>query len=229
MSTRLFTNWLATIFEDYADEQFQAGIEQLIEELGAQLSDLKLQLQRTNNESDSDDDSDEPEIITPGVDLNSIWAELDLETICGQLLTESPHPSWRSLKARSMVLSMIQTAQDLLVGLLAKFEAHRRRLTRKSGVDIDETIWPPASAAATQVARRVVPEAWELAEVELMDHKLRKRLVREFVGRVNSAGHATAAIRNQMQAMVLEVSNKIIELVADTAVPELQAAVQTAL
>jgi hypothetical protein len=230
INAELFVQWTAAIFEDYLDDQFKAGIEQLLRDLNEHLDadshSSTEEEEESNDESDKDDDSWR---TTQGIAVEDIFDSLELEQVCGVLLTNSPHTIWRSLKARSLVVSMVAEARDMYIALLARFEHHRQELTIQSGANVDEKTWPPASSTSAGIARRVVPTAWELCNATEFDDKLQKHLAKGFLARVNTSKYANGVLRNHMQALVLDVTNVIVEHTAVTGVERLMDAIDASL
>jgi len=232
INAALFVQWTAAIFEDYLDEQFKAGFDELLCDLKEKQDADNGSAEEEEEEATSEDESDEDDEnwrTTPGIPVGDIFDSLELEQVCGALLTSSPHTIWRSLKARSMVVSMVAQARDMYITLFSRFEHHRRELTRESGVDIDETVWPPASAISAKVARQMVPTAWELCNAADFNDKLRKHLTKDFIGKVNTSKYANGVLRNHMQALVLDMTNVIVEHTAESGVEKLVGAVDASI
>jgi hypothetical protein len=219
----LFTEWTIAIFEEYNDDQFKTGMKQLMADVREVLDEHSESEESSSSDSDGfDDESVQP---TSGIPVTDIFESLIIDELCGEILNNATHTIWRSLKARRMVVSMVETARDAFVSLLARFEYHRQFLTESSGMDIDETRWPPSSNAERRVAKTVVPSAWDAARsTEFADH-LRQLLTEEFLAQVNHSKHANSTLRNQMQALVLAITDLIVDQTATTGVEQLKVAV----
>merc|ERR1712070_147425 len=226
LSFDLFADWTATIFEEYDDDQFKGGMMELIKDVSEAL-EAESESEETS-ESESDEFDDEIGHPTQGIEVENIFEALNLEEMCGDMLTNAEHTVWRTLKSRKLVVSMIETARDEFISFLARFEYHRQELTKASGMDVDETCWPPSSNAQLRIAQRVIPSAWEAVDSSDFALKLRKLLIQEFLARVNTTRYANGMLRNHMQALVLAITDVIVEETTGRGVQQLVEAVDAA-
>jgi len=142
---------------------------------------LMLQMQR--------EEALDPECgIPPGIQVEAILEQVELSSKAELMIQGEGTPAvWRSLKARTRLISMKELAEEALWRFFRRFEYTRRKLTqlysRQGYKKIDHLTWPPpnpeACLAAEKVIERALTAAGELEFDVSLEREIRETHLKE--------------------------------------------------
>jgi len=217
-----FTKWAASVFVGCSSSQFIEGIQEMINADGADLRRQQVCL-------DSDDEEEELEAMREiptcgplvGLDLDAMCENLQLEEALQEMVIQSPYSIWRSMKGRKVIIEMMDTANEQLFWMASILESRRRQQTANASSLVDPQAWPPPDSAAWRVAKDVLPEVFDDANVHYCAAVMRKRMVMHFIPLVNEEKFTTQILRDQMQALVLATSEVVVNRLTEECYPSL--------
>merc|ERR1712072_56357 len=145
----------------------------------------------------------------------------DMETSLQEMVAGSSYSIWRSIKGRKVVIEMMDSVNEHLYWMASILESRRQEATADASKLVDPEVWPPEDAQGWKVAKAILPDVFEDANVHYCSGVVRKRMIMSFIARVNEEKYSTSTLRDQMQALVLATSEILVTKLADECYPRL--------
>merc|ERR1712086_684815 len=98
-------------------------------------------------------------------------------------------------------------SSKLIFTHVAALVEHKRRVvTVQMTPMVIAEVWPPQDSEAERTAQRALAKVYETVDAISCAERIQKKLVMEYIRQVNSQIYSSNTLRDQMQALVLAIS-----------------------
>lgn len=210
-----FVTWAAAVFLNCDATEFIEGIGEMIKTDGADMRRPAVGMQKRQSH-DQEEEQEPEEHVTcgplEGLELAHIFDKLSIENALDELISQSRYSIWRSIKGREIAADMAVSSKLSFTYFASLVEHKRRQLSSFEDGSVES--WPPTN---TEGAKTILDEVYANLDSSACADLIRKQLVLEYIRQVNQSSFANKTLKDQMQGLVLAVSEVLVEKMSEGA------------